>query len=96
MLDSSSLSFKKTVNYQAVLQLSEFWLARAKEDQNQLITQETLFKLANIDRQVALSQQLATEAFFLLITPNFNAFLHSKKIVTTQEYQVTITFDSTT
>ena len=96
MLDSSSLSFKKTVNYQAVLQLSEFWLARAKEDQNQLITKETLFKLANIDRKVALSQQLATEAFFLLITPNFNAFLHSKKIVTTQEYQVTITFDSTT
>jgi len=92
--NSSSLTLKRIVNHQVVMQLVNLWLAMAEDDTNQLITEDTLLKLAKADQKIHLNQQLETEAFFLLLAPKFNAFLQLEQIVTYQKYQATITFDS--
>ena len=92
----SSLVLKENVERQAVLSLAELWLTTKKEDRAQLLTKETLFKLADIDNKLNRNQQLETEDFFLLITSKFNAFLTIEKIAKSSKYQVTIAFERTT
>ena len=96
MLGSSSSSFFKTiVNHRVWLQLTEIWLAMAKEDEAQLITEDTILQLANDDKKINLKQQSETEDFFLLITAKLNAFLRKEKTADDNKYQVTVTFDRT-
>jgi two-component system, sensor histidine kinase and response regulator len=90
----SSLTLKTTVNHQVVLQLVELWCAVAKEEQNQLIKEDTLLKLVNVNDLVIQNQQLETESFFLLISSGFDAFLRLEPIVAYQKYEVIITLDS--
>ncbi|MGD1919606.1 MAG: ATP-binding protein [Pleurocapsa sp.] len=90
------MTIKKNVSHQVLLQLVKFWLAMAEEYNSQLITEYTLFKLANIDYKVNSNKQLETESFFLLIESKFNAFLRLEQIERYHKYQVTITFDPAT
>lgn len=90
---SSSLIFKRVVKSQVVTQLGDLWLKIARENEIPLITKNTLLKLANNLDQVTLNQQLKLENFYLLIAPQFNAFLRLEKIITSSKYQVTITFE---
>lgn len=91
---SSSLTIKKVVDHQVLLQLVKFWLAMAEESDSQLFTEYTLLKLTNIDYQVNANKQLETESFFLLIKQNINALLRIEQIARYQQYQIKIIFDS--
>lgn len=95
MSPSSSLILNKIVDRQVVLQLVQFWLSMSKEDETELITEETLHKLANGEHEINLNQQLAIESFYLLISTNFVAWLRLEKTANPQKYQVIITFDPT-
>ena len=95
MSPSSSLILNKIIDRQVVLQLVQFWLAMSKEDETELVTEETLHKLANGEHEVNFNQQLAIESFYLLISTNFVAWLRLEKTTNPQKYQVIITFDPT-
>lgn len=95
-VSSSSLIVKKIVDHQVWLHLAELWLAMDNEDENLLVTEDKLFKLADTDNKVHQKKQLETEQFFLLITSKFNAFLKREEIAPAEKYQVTVTFDQAT
>jgi len=100
---SSSLIFRKNVHHRVWQQLAELWLEMAAKDKTQLITEDTLVELLENNPKNGSqkcfsqqnSQQLKSESFFLLTTPNFNAFLHQEKKIATTTYQVSVIFDST-
>jgi two-component system, sensor histidine kinase and response regulator len=99
---SSSLIFRKNVHHHVWQQLAELWLEMAAKDETQLITEDTLVKLLESNPKnepqkyisPQNSQQLEPEHFFLLITPNFNAFLHQDKKIAATTYQASVIFDS--
>ncbi len=93
MLSSSSLVFKKVVSYQVWLQIAKLWLAMSTEDENLLITEHTLLKLANSGQKNQLKKRTETDGFLLLITSKVNAFLRSEETTDPQKYQVTLAFD---
>jgi len=97
------LIFRKNVHHRVWQQLAELWLEMAAKDKTQLITEDTLVELLENNPKNGSqkcfsqqnSQQLKSESFFLLTTPNFNAFLHQEKKIATTTYQVSVIFDST-
>ena len=93
MLSSSSLVFKKVVSYQVWLQIAKLWLAMSTEDENLLITEHTLLKLANSEQKNQLNKRTETASFLLLITSRVNAFLRREETTDPQKYQVTLAFD---
>jgi two-component system, sensor histidine kinase and response regulator len=90
---SSSLVLKKIVHHQVWLQLVELWLAMVTKEENLLITEDTLLKLANSEKKINLNQQPETSGFFLLITAKFKAFLRREQTSVPQKYLITVTFD---
>ncbi len=92
MLSYSSLVFKKVVSYQVWLQIAKLWLAMSTEDENLLITEHTLLKLANSKQNNQLNKQ-TENGFLLLITSRVNAFLRREETTDPQKYQVTLAFD---
>jgi len=92
VLNSSSLVSKKVVAHQVWLQIAELWLSMSKEDENLLITDNTLLKQLNNDKKVYQTEQPETESFLLLITPQVNAFICREKTVNPQKYQITTAF----
>ena len=92
---SSSLFIKKNIRHHIWQQLAELCLDLASQDETQLFTEDTLFKLLENEPRKYLTQQLETDEFFLLITPKFNAFLYLEKDILTATYQVSVIFDPT-
>ncbi|MBE9048116.1 GAF domain-containing protein [Pleurocapsales cyanobacterium LEGE 10410] len=96
MSSHSSLLLKKVVNHQVWLNIAKLCLAIAAEDENLLFTEHTLLKLANNDQKADSNQKLATEKFFLVITPKFNIFLNRENIAENQKHQITVAFERAT
>ncbi|MEM7761095.1 MAG: ATP-binding protein [Cyanobacteria bacterium P01_A01_bin.40] len=87
---------KKIVNHHVWHQLAQLWLATAVKEKTSLITENSLFKLLEHDYQIPNSQQLKTGKFFLLITPQFNAFLRQEQGEIAETYRVSVIFDRQT
>ena len=93
----SSSIFEKNVPIHVWQQLAELWSSMASQDEAQLFTEDTLVELLEKGvKKQHISQQLETENFFLLITPEFNAFLSREKNLAAETYQVSLIFDSAT
>lgn len=90
---SSSLVLKNVVHHEVWLQLAELWLAMVTKEENLLITENTLLKLANSEKKINLNQQPETSSFFLLIATKFTAFLGREQTSVPQKYLITVTFD---
>jgi two-component system sensor histidine kinase/response regulator len=90
---SSSLVLKNVVHHEVWLQLAELWLAMVTKEENLLITEDTLLKLANSEKKINLNQQPETSSFFLLIAAKFTAFLGREQTSVPQKYLITVTFD---
>lgn len=80
------------VAHQVWLQIAELWLSMSKEDENLLVTENTLLKQLNNDKKVYQTEQAETESFFLLITPQVNAFVCREKTTNPRKYQITTAF----
>ena len=97
MLESSSpLILKRDIERQVAQQLAQLWLAMAQENEVQLITKNILVNLVINLHSEPSDRQPEIEEFYLLITPQFSAFLRLEAIVTSLQYQATIAFDSAT
>lgn len=83
---------KKVVVHQVWLQIAELWLSMSKEDENLLITDNTLLKQLSNDKKVHQTEQPETESFLLLITPQVNAFICRQETTNSEKYQITIAF----
>ncbi|GAB4523122.1 MAG: ATP-binding protein [Pleurocapsa sp.] len=68
--------------------------AEMAERDTLLVTEETLFVLANDRQKINLDRQLEGKKFSLLLTPHFNALLQGKISPDNDKYQASITFDS--
>ncbi len=88
-----SIVLKKIVSDQVWQQLAELWLAMANKEGTQLLTDDTLSKLLENDQKIHDSQQLEIDQFFLLITPEFNAFLRQEKAVIAETCQISVIFE---
>jgi two-component system, sensor histidine kinase and response regulator len=91
----SSLVFKRNVDCHVWQQLAELWLDMASKEETQLFKEDTLTNLLKNETKKYVLQQSETDQFFLLITPNFNAFLHQEKKLAATIYQVSLIFDPT-
>ena len=97
MLNFQSLSiYKRIISRQVFLQLRLMWSVTAEmaERDTLLVTEETLFVLANDRQKINLDRQLEGKKFSLLLTPHFNALLQGKISPNDDKYQASITFDS--
>ena len=92
-MSNSSLVLKKAVCDRVWLQVAKLWLTMSKEEGNTLITESTLFEFVSNDKQVNLSQQLDTEIFLLLITPEVSALVRREPIEAAQKERLILAFD---
>ena len=90
---SSSLLFKKVIDDRVWSELAKLWLSISEEEDNILITQSNLFKLASNDQKSNQNQQLASGDFLLLVTPQLNAFLRREPINTSPQSLLFLTFE---
>ena len=88
----SSLILNKNANSHIWQQLVELWLSMTSQNETQLFTEDTLIKLLEKDVKKHISQQLETDRFFLLLTPQFNALLVRENIAE-EINRVSIIFD---
>ncbi|MEM8719476.1 MAG: ATP-binding protein [Cyanobacteria bacterium P01_G01_bin.39] len=92
---------KKIVDDHVWQQLTQLWLTAAAKNETFLITENSLFKLLendslNSERQQLKADKPTIERFFLLITPQFNAFLRQEPGENANTYQVSVVFDRKT